>query len=83
MYISMLMHQSILKQCRQDTFASCLCAGWGTRAAEQGGTRRAITPLNISDEGAKPPNISEDGAKIGLEFVRGVKIHPLSFYLTN
>ena len=28
-------------------------------------------------------NISEDGAKNALEFVRGVEIHPSSFYLTN
>ena len=50
------------------------------RAAEQG----TIAP-NISDEGLSPPprNISEDVAKNGLEFVRGVEIHPLSFYLTN
>ena len=32
---------------------------------------------NISDERAQPPNISEDGAKNGLEFARGVEIHPL------
>ena len=37
----------------------------------------------ISDEVAKPCNISEDGAKNGLEYARGVEIHPLSFYLTN
>ena len=30
-----------------------------------------------------PPNISEVGAKNGLEFARGVEIHPLSIYLTN
>ena len=41
-------------------------------------------PPNISDDGTKPPpNISEDGAKNGLEFVRGVEIHPSPFYLTN
>ena len=40
-------------------------------------------PPNISDEGSKLPNISEGGAKNGLEFVRGVEINPLSFYLTN
>ena len=33
--------------------------------------------------GLRPPNISEDGARNGLEFARGVEVHPLSFYLTN
>ena len=33
--------------------------------------------------GYRPPNISDEGAKNGLEFVLGVEIHPLSFYLTN
>ena len=59
-----------------------------TRVAEQGGLGGYSPPPNISDKRLSPPppplpNIFEDEAKNGLEFVRGIEIYPLSFYLTN